>query len=175
MSIRFTVLASATAAVALAAPARAQEDPAHIESLDVLHGADGYDGDWQGRWEDEQTWRGTWNGTFTTGAGEVALSDGRFAYSFAEREAWLSDCRLLMADAGGYRPYDDYYEYENIDANALWSERYCEAYLRRYEMGSGAGFHGETSVAVALSHGRPGHRHTPRCTITVREEWVEAE
>ena len=38
-----------------------------------------------------------------------ASPDGRFGYTLSEREAWLSDCRLLMSGAGGYYDYDDYY------------------------------------------------------------------
>ncbi len=174
-----------------------------------------------------------------------ASPDGRLGYSLTEREAWLSDCRLLMAHHGGYTPYydrdhdvgggqlggllgalvggfagnridndgsrlagtligagiggvagavigsvieggdDDRYEDYEFDANELWAARYCDAYLRRYEMGGGVGLSGQPSYghaatwtqAVSAGHGheRRRHRHGPECTTTVREEWVEVE
>lgn len=175
-----------------------------------------------------------------------ASPDGRLGYTLAEREAWLADCRVLMANAGGYYDYGDYYrddadggliggllgavaggfagnriadgdrlagtligagvggvagavigslidgddeDYEYVDrgvsANQLYAARYCEAYLRRYEMGGGAAFQGHMSygqpvmlvqsVAAPARHGEHGHRHGPECTTTVREEWVEVE
>ena len=165
-----------------------------------------------------------------------ASPDGRLGYSMADREAWLSDCRLLMADSGGYYDHDrrdggdggliggllgalfggfagnriadgdrlagtliggglggiagavigsavdgDGDERE-IDANELWAARYCDAYLRRYEMGGYSGFadhghghhHGHAAHA-APAHGQRGHRHGRDCEVTVREEWVEVE
>ncbi|WP_240624533.1 glycine zipper 2TM domain-containing protein [Aurantiacibacter odishensis] len=70
-------------------------------------------------------------------------------------------------------------------ANELYAARYCEAYLRRYEMGGGAGFHEQMSygqpsiliqsVATGPRHGQHGHRHGPECTTTLREEWVGVE
>ncbi|MWV26329.1 glycine zipper 2TM domain-containing protein [Aurantiacibacter rhizosphaerae] len=175
-------------------------------------------------------WRGDDGGYEIQGAasqlGLAASPDGRLAYTLAEREAWLSDCRLLMADQGGYARYhdrdddigggliggllgavvggfagnridddgsrlagtligaglggvagavigsaidsadeDDGYAYREMDANELWAARYCDAYLRRYEMSS----------AVGPSHGHHHNRHGPECTTTVREEWVEVE
>ncbi|MEL1251800.1 glycine zipper 2TM domain-containing protein [Aurantiacibacter gilvus] len=66
-------------------------------------------------------------------------------------------------------------------ANEIYAARYCDAYLRRYEMGGGAGFHGQAQPVMMVQmvgapmHGQRGHRHGPECTTTVREEWVEVE
>jgi len=169
-----------------------------------------------------------------------ASPDGRLGYTLAEREAWLSDCRLLMAHSDGYYDYrdyddrdadggliggllgavvggvagnriadgdrlagtligagvgglagvaigalidgddDDYVESREVDPNELYAARYCDAYLRRYEMGGGAGMtYGQPvmmvqTVAAAPMHGQRGHRHGPECTTTVREEWIES-
>ena len=72
-----------------------------------------------------------------------------------------------------------------IGANESYAARYCDAYLRRYEMGGGAGFHAQMSygkpvmllqtVSAPPRNGQHGHRHRPECATTVREEWVEAE
>ena len=295
MSIRFTLLLSSAAMLALSAPASAQDEHTiHAERVEIMDTTGSYDGEWQGRWQDANTWRGTWNGRYTTQSGEVldgaytgtfigdgrfvtddgrvfalgddgwrehgdgyevhverrqfdlaASPDGRLGYSLAEREAWLSDCRLLMADQGGYARYDDRdddwsgglvggllgavvggfagnridddgsrlagtligaglggvagavigsaidgvsddrRDYREFDANELWAARYCDAYLRRYEMGGGAGFASQTSygqplmlvqtAAAGSSHGHHGHRHGPECTTTIRDEWVEIE
>lgn len=168
-------------------------------------------------------------------------ADTRFAYSFAEREAWLADCRMLLANAGGYDRYDHHYRddadggliggllgalgggiagnriadgnrvagtligagiggiagavigsliegdddgdrIDRVDANELYAARYCEAYLRRYELSGGADFDGRSSytpspvrMRTAAHHGEHGPRHGPNCTTTVREEWVENE
>lgn len=294
MSTRFTLLLSGAAMMAIATPALAHDDHPRSQQVEVMSTSGDYDGEWQGHWQDGDTWRGMWNGTFTTNEGEVlegryvgtfigegrfvtddgrvltlgedgwhesdgghvgnglrdpmhlgASPDGRLGYTLAEREAWLADCRVLMANAGGYTNYDDYYRDDadggliggllgavvggfagnriddgdrlagtligagvggiagavigsvidgsdddrhdgrEIDANELYAARYCDAYLRRYEMGGGAGFHGQMAygqpvmmvqtVATRAPHGHHSHRHGPECTTTVREEWVEVE
>ena len=263
MSNRFTLLLSGAAMLALSLPASAQDEPTiHADRVEVVDTVGGYDGEWQGQWQDDGTWSGTWDGIYTAPGGDElageygvhierhsidlgASPDGRLGYSLAEREAWLDDCRLLMAGHGGYARYDDRdddfgggliggllgavvggfagnriddagsrlagtligagiggvagavigslidgadddrYEGRQIDANELWAARYCDAYLRRYEMGGGAGFAGQMSygqpvmmmqtVAAGSPHGQHGHRHGPECTTTVREEWVEVE
>ena len=160
-----------------------------------------------------------------------ASPDGRLAYTMAEREAWLSDCRLLMADGGGYDD-DRYYDRRGdngtviggvvgavaggvignrvadgnrtagtligaglgglagaavgsaLDSDGdgyasrgeIWADRYCQAYLRRYEMGGGGWAHGQQMIVVPVAaHGMTGHRHSPRCTTTVTEEIVAVE
>lgn len=66
-------------------------------------------------------------------------------------------------------------------ADDIYAARYCDAYLRRYEMGGGAGFYAQAQPVMMVQtvgmapHGQHGHRHGPRCTTTVREEWVEVE
>lgn len=293
MSTRFTLLLSGAAMMAVATPALAHDDHLHRQHVEVVSASGDYDGEWQGHWQDGDTWRGMWNGTFTTNEGEVmegryvgtfvgegrfvtddgrvlmlgdygwhegdgdygvhhvrrphqlgASPEGRLGYTMAEREAWLADCRVLMSSAGRYGDYYDYYrddadgglsggllgaigggfagnriadgdrlagtligagigglagvvigslidsddddhrETRDIDANELYAARYCDAYLRRYEMGGGAGFHGQRpygqpmmvqTVAAHAPHGQHGHRHGPECTTTVREEWVEVE
>lgn len=302
MTTRFTLLLASAALGSVSAPIAAQDSPHHAPALDPLEAT--YDGQWEGAWQDEETWRGMWNGTYTGADGEVlqgrymgtfvgqgrfvtddgqvllldeehgwhqgaggyehqthrqphrqlhhrrdpralgASPDGRLGYTMAEREAWLSDCRLLMADGGGYDGYSDYYRDRDadggliggvlgavvggvsgnriagrgdrlagtligagvgglagavigslidgadddrdrdaareVDANELWAARYCDAYLRRYEMGSGTamgyGAMGYQPVMmVAAAHGSRGHRHGPDCTTTVTEEWIEVE
>lgn len=294
MSTRISLLLAGAAMMAVTTPAAAHDEHPQIHHAEVIDAAGDYDGEWQGHWEDGDTWRGMWNGTYTTPDGEVlegryigtfigegrfvtddgrvlmlgedgwhegsenavvrierrraphelgASPDGRLGYTLAEREAWLADCRVLMANAGGYYDYDDYYRDDadggliggllgavaggfagnriadgdrlagtligagvggiagavigslvdgdggdsrdgrEIDANELYAARYCEAYLRRYEMGGGAGFQTMAyqpvmmvqAVAAAAPHGYSGHRHGPECTTTVREEWVEVE
>lgn len=293
MSIRNTVFLAGAALVALSTSAAAHEEHEHGQHVEVVNSAGDYDGEWQGHWQDGQTWRGMWDGTFTTADGEVlegryvgtftgegrfetddgrvlilgeggwrelgggvvggghhrnphhlgASPDGRLAYTLAEREAWLADCRILMSRAGGYYEYDDYYrddadggliggllgavaggfagnriddgdrlagtligagiggvagavigslidgggddrrrDDDDVDANALYAARYCDAYLRRYEMGGGTGFGGMSYQPVMMvqtvaraPHGHSGHRHGPECTTTIREEWVEVE
>lgn len=71
------------------------------------------------------------------------------------------------------------------NADEIYAARYCDAYLRRYEMGGGAGFYGQAQPVMMVQmvgapmhgpmHGQRGHRHGPQCTTTVREEWVEVE
>lgn len=294
MSTRLSLLLAGAATMAVATPAAAHEDHPQIHQVEVIETAGVHVGEWQGHWEDGDTWRGMWNGTYTTADGAVlegqfigtfvgegrfvsddgrvlmlgedgwhqgsedavvrrerrrmardvgASPDGRLGYTLAEREAWLADCRVLMANAGGYHDYADYdrdvadggliggllgavvggfagnriddgdrlagtligagvggiagavigslvdgdgrenRDSRDIDANALYAARYCEAYLRRYEMGGGTGFHTMADqpvmmvqrVAAGAPHGHSGHRHRPECTTTVREEWVEAE
>ena len=295
MNTRVTLLATGAAMIALTAPAAAQHDAHEIEQVEVIESAGGYDGEWQGNWQEDASWRGMWNGTYTTEDGEVlegsyigtfrgqarfmgddgrvlmlgedgwhesdrryesgeerlhmrdlgASPDGRLGYTLAQREAWLADCRVLMSRAGGYYDYNDYYrddadsgliggllgaavggfagnriadgdrlagtvigagiggiagavigsiadggsddaDVRKISANELYAARYCEAYLRRYEMSGGAPYYGhmaygqpgivaQTFAARPGGHGPHGHRHGPECTTTVREEWVEVE
>ena len=175
----------------------------------------------------------------------AASPGGMLGYSLAEREAWLSDCRLLMSNQGGYARNSDRDDnldggllggllgalvggfagnridddgsrlagtligagvggvagavigsaidgadgdhrgaYE-FDANELWAARYCDAYLRRYEMEGGVGFANQSSYGQPANwvptksadhgHRRHRHRHGSECTTTVREEWVELE
>ncbi len=70
-------------------------------------------------------------------------------------------------------------------ADEVYAARYCDAYLRRYEMSGGAGYYGQMQPVMMVQmggvpmhgpmHGQRGHRHGPECTTTVREEWVEVE
>jgi len=294
MSTRISLFLAGAAMMAVTAPAAAHDEHPQMRHVEVIQSSGDYDGEWEGHWQDGDTWRGMWNGTYTTADGEVlegryvgtfigegrfvtddgrvlmlgesgwhegsdralvriehrppphalgASPDGRLGYTLAEREAWLADCRVLMAGAGGYSSYNDYYrddadggliggllgavaggfagnriadgdrlagtligagvggiagavigslvdgdggdrrESREIDANELYAARYCEAYLRRYEMGGGTGFQAMAyqpvmmvqTVAAAAPHGHVGHRHGPECTTTVREEWVEVE
>ena len=66
-----------------------------------------------------------------------------------------------------------------LSADEVYAARYCDAYLRRYEMSGGAGYGYAQPVMmvqmVGAGHGQRGHRHGPDCTTTVREEWVEVE
>ena len=242
MIIRFTKLLSGVALATLSLPAAAQDEVALEEiELDipsqVIVDDSIYANDHHG---------GAQHSTDAYIAPQhvslPASPDGRLGYTMLEREAWLADCRLLMADAGGY--YDGYYEEENdgglvggligligggfagnriadgdrllgtvigagigglagavigaaidgdsdvyepgeVDANELWAARYCDAYLRRYELAGTAGFYGEPAYGhsamtrhqfpLASSHRRSGHRHGPECTTMVREEWVAVE
>ncbi|APE27525.1 glycine zipper 2TM domain-containing protein [Aurantiacibacter gangjinensis] len=183
---------------------------------------------------EDETWYEGADGVYIVRRGHHlgASPDGRLGYSMAEREAWLSDCRLLMADAGGYYGYDDRdadggliggllgavaggvignrvadgdrvlgtviggglgalagsaigSAIDNdgdgeISGNELYAARYCDAYLRRYEMGGHSGFsdygygHGH-HYGMMPAHGQRGHRHGRDCEVTVREEWVEIE
>ena len=164
-----------------------------------------------------------------------ASPDGRLAYTLAEREAWLADCRILMSDAGGYDDRYDRYDRGpdggtiggvlgavaggiagnriadgdrllgtvvggavgavagaaigsaidndgdgHVSHDERYAARYCDAYLRRYEMGGHAGFaqpgYGHAAVMVAAPmHGQHGHRHGRNCEVTVEEEWIEVE
>lgn len=63
--------------------------------------------------------------------------------------------------------------------NEIWAARYCDAYLRRHELGGGEFAQGQqlVMVAAASGHGR-GHRHGDDCRTcreVVTEEWVEVE
>ena len=258
MTTRPSILLVGAAFVGLATPVMAQDgrydDLPPVEyDVDVeQHEHDGaYDGGWQGEWIDDQHYQGEWDGTYHRDAdyrdyhAEDYYAPG-LAYTAAEREAWLSDCRVLMAHGGGYGDYDGYYYdrprrdrngaliggvvgavaggiagnriadgnrtagtlvgaglgglagaaigsvvdgdgrddryYENgyyrddLSADELWAARYCEAYLRRYELGGGADYGYDRQVRVAQApHGHHGHRHTTECTTVVTEEWVEVE
>ncbi|WAT17203.1 glycine zipper 2TM domain-containing protein [Aurantiacibacter sp. MUD11] len=292
MSTRFTLLMASAAMIATATSAAAHEHGPHgpHQTREVVIETDEgvYDGEWEGHWQDGDTWRGMWNGTYTapdgqqlhgqyvgtfigqgrfvTDDGRVLLlderrgwretegehhvriirrqrgplgasPDGRLGYTMAEREQWLAECRLLMADAGGYRDHDDRDADGaliggilgavaggvagnriadgdrlagtligagvgglagaaigslldgdgdgEVDANELWAARYCDAYLRRYEMGGGAGYHGHghghaqpvmmVQAVAAAPHGYPGHRHGPHCNVRIREEWIDMD
>ena len=81
---------------------------------------------------------------------------------------------------------DDDYQDREITANELCAARYCEAYLRRYEMGGGSGLPradelwptgdaGADRRRPVQRHGHHGRGHGPECTTTVREEWVEVD
>ncbi|MFB0611878.1 hypothetical protein [Aurantiacibacter poecillastricola] len=90
---RYVFGLAAVASNALAFPACAQQDHISAQAVDIPDTV----GEWEHGWHGDassqpavDTDLGTWLG-----------------YSFAEREAWLADCRLLMADAGGYRDYGD--------------------------------------------------------------------
>ena len=124
----------------------------------------------------------------------AASPGGMLGYSLAEREAWLSDCRLLMSNQGVAGAVigsaidgadGDHRGEHEFDANELWAARYCDAYLRRYEMEGGVGFANQSSYGQPANwvpansadheHRRHRHRHGSECTTTVREEWVELE
>lgn len=131
-----------------------------------------------------------------------ASPDARLGYSLAEREQWLAECRLLMADAGGYRRREerdgngaliggvlgavvggvagnriaddnrlagtligagvgglagaaigslvDSDGDGEVDANELWAARYCDAYLRRYEMSASTAAYGYGQPTVVV-------------------------
>ncbi|WP_338242053.1 glycine zipper 2TM domain-containing protein [Aurantiacibacter hainanensis] len=235
MSNRTRVFLPALIGLALSAPVAAQDAPLRIEHVDVLESGAPYEGEWQGQWQDGDTWRGTWTGTYSARADED-LREWRnmpagenLGYSRAERDAWLFDCRLVMAGRGDYyghdRYYDGYYddgpdgaliggllgaavggvagnriadgdrlagtligagvgavagaaigsqadgddydyEYRELDPNQLWAERYCDAYLARYEM---------SAAWSAPQHGQHGHHHGPQCRTIIRVELVEDE
>lgn len=201
-----------------------------------------YDGGWDGEWVDPAHFQGAWEGTYHGDARPRRAShDGPLlAYSPAEREQWLADCRILMADGGGYD--DRYYHrergpdgrviggvlgavvggvvgnrvadgsrlggtligaglgglagaaigsavdrdgdrYSEYSRDELWAARYCEAYLRRYELGGGIGFQGYTQpmmvvqAAPAAPHYRQRRRasHCGECRRVVTEEEIEVE
>ena len=68
-----------------------------------------------------------------------------------------------------------------IGRNELWAARYCEAYLRRHELGGGEFGYLRHAAAVPGAYGqRHGHRHRRgeecrTCREVVTEEWVEVE
>ncbi|MGB3797048.1 MAG: hypothetical protein WA957_12170 [Alteraurantiacibacter sp.] len=104
-------------ALAVAVPAAAQENYAiQAERIEITDRVGNYDGKWQGYWSDDNIWVGSWEGRYTSqdgiypearGVAKHASPGIRLGYSQREREGWLSDCRLLMADQGGYGQYDD--------------------------------------------------------------------
>lgn len=68
--------------------------------------------------------------------------------------------------------------YGNATRDEIWAARYCDAYLRRYEMGGGAGTWGQVQpvMMVAMApHGNRGHRHSADCSTVVTEEIIEIE
>lgn len=255
MSIRTITLLASIASITLAIPAFAQEhvDEAlgdHHAQQHQSHTGAAYDGAWEGDWTDKQTWQGEWTGTYRHGGQHArgehhlidsargplgASPDGRLGYTLAEREAWLADCRYLMADG---TPYDkgqrdsgliggllgavvggvagnriagrgsrlggtligagvggvagaaigsavDSDAQDEFDRNELWAARYCDAYLRRYEMGGGSwGYrsHAHRAKVVSSTRSNGSHGHRPGngedcrvCNEIVTEEWIEEE
>ncbi len=239
MSIRHAILLTGAALAAHALPAAAQDATASEQAIEieVLPTA-----------PDDVVVSRADHGEFREvhierRPGDLAPSpEVRLAYTVAERDGWLADCRVLMADAGGYHTYAAYdddadggliggllgllgggiagnriadgdgllgtvigagigglagavigaaidndgdeHDRRNFDANDLWAARYCEAYLRRYEMGGASAAPGVSygqpvmlgqAVAASATHGHRGHRHNENCITTVREEWVEDE
>ncbi len=66
-----------------------------------------------------------------------------------------------------------------LSRNEIWASRYCDAYLRRHELGGGEFAQGQqvVMVAAASGHGR-GHDHGDNCRTcreVITEEWVEVE
>ncbi|MGB3166301.1 MAG: glycine zipper 2TM domain-containing protein [Alteraurantiacibacter sp.] len=64
--------------------------------------------------------------------------------------------------------------------NELWAARYCEAYLRRHELGGGEFAYGQRVAMVPASSARRGHHHRQGeqcnvCREVVTEEWVDIE
>ena len=262
MTTRTSILFAGAAFAALATPALAQDGryddlpPLEYEVEVEQHAHDGaYDGGWDGQWVDGDHYEGEWEGTYHRDGeyGDAAYREDYhaeryygpgLAYTAAERDAWLADCRVLMAHGGGYGDYDGYYYdaprrdrngaiiggvvgavaggiagnriadgnrtagtligaglgglagaaigsaadddgrgdryyYDDMSADELWAARYCEAYLRRYELGGGPDFgHGQQVMVMQVAqapHGRRGHRHGANCTTVVTEEWVETE
>ncbi|WP_052761855.1 glycine zipper domain-containing protein [Aurantiacibacter luteus] len=60
----------------------------------------------------------------------------------------------------------------------IWADRYCDAYLRRYEMGGGSWGYGQQQMMMVMpvaAHGMGGHRHDANCRTIVTEEIVEIE
>ena len=105
MKTCFTLLVTGTAMLALSAPAAAQHDSHEIEEMDVIHSAGRYDGEWQGYWEQDDSWRGRWNGTYTTADGEVL--DGHYAGTFSGEARFVGDDgRVLMLGDGGWYESD---------------------------------------------------------------------
>lgn len=266
MPNRFTLLLAGAATLGLSSPASSQDE--RYDSLPPLEdeytevetydspGAARYEGEWDGQWVDDEHYEGEWEGTYHRDIDTPYPhhSHGRhsdryapnLAYSAAERDAWLSDCRVLMYDGGGYdygyyeprrgpdgrivggvlgavaggiagnRLADgnrtagtligaglgglagaaigdavdndrDRYRYgysysqdrDNYDANGLWAARYCEAYLRRYELGGGAGLYGQAQPMMLVASAQPvhrrRHRHCNSCEAVVIEETIEIE
>lgn len=68
-----------------------------------------------------------------------------------------------------------------LSRNELWAARYCEAYLRRHELGGGDFAYGQRMMLVPVgthSHSRGSHHHDENCRTcreVVTEEWVEIE
>lgn len=261
MSKSFSMLLAAAAMAATSAPIAAQDDETLTGSADRQLGTSA--GEWEGSWQDGNTWRGIWNGTYTTVDGDILhgqyigtftgegrfeaedgrillLSDGgweeleggeprirqdyltggrpgsRFAYTDAEREAWLADCRILMSHAGGYSDYGRYRDRDDsglvggllgaavggfagnriadgdrlagtligaglgglagavigssvdrdgvadheIDPNSLYAARYCDAYLRRYEMQAAAAYSPRMEYRQTLTTRGTPHYHS---------------
>lgn len=68
-----------------------------------------------------------------------------------------------------------------LSRDEVWASRYCEAYLRRHELGGGEFAYGQrmmmVPVATRARRGH-GHRHDENCRTcreVVTEEWVEVE
>ena len=263
MPIRSTLLFASAAALGLSAPAFAQDErydslppleDEYVEAeVQIERDHPAYEGGWEGEWVDSEHYQGEWEGTYHRDGYAAQDHHGnehhsshhgpRLAYSAAEREAWLADCRVLMYDGGGYGYDDGYYEvrrgpdgriiggvlgavaggiagnriadgnrtagtligaglgglagaaigdavdgdrrghrysrdYDDYDANELWAARYCEAYLRRYELGGGADYYGH-GQGMMMVQAQPVHRRRHRncrpCDAVVTEEIVEVE
>lgn len=118
MTIRAATLltVAALAAATLAAPAWAEGEDARPTALTP---ALGWDGHWEGEWDDAVTYSGVWTGTYRADLDEEArradatyhVLPGRddaapVAYSPRERALWLEDCQAhLLGDA--YYESDD--------------------------------------------------------------------
>ncbi|GGD61802.1 glycine zipper 2TM domain-containing protein [Erythrobacter arachoides] len=254
MTTRIAVLFAGIASLGAVSAASAQDvtysdDPVVFEA-DVApdpYGYDGrYQGDWDGQWVNSERYEGEWEGTYHADAHDgrgayrdprdlPASPDGRLGYTLMEREAWLSDCRLLMSGGSGYYDggYDDerYYGRRNrngavaggllgavaggvignrvadgnrtagtligaglgglagaavgsaIDSDGdgyhsrdeMWADRYCDAYLRRYEVSGSAGYGQQMMLVPVASHGTRGHRHGSDCRTVVTEEIIGIE
>lgn len=61
--------------------------------------------------------------------------------------------------------------------NEIYAARYCEAYLRRHELGGGEWAYGQQIMLVPVSGHRSHRRGCGSCgtTIVTEEEWVEVE
>ncbi|RJY09583.1 glycine zipper 2TM domain-containing protein [Aurantiacibacter aquimixticola] len=65
-------------------------------------------------------------------------------------------------------------DYRGVDRNALWAARYCDAYLRRYEMGGGVGFARHVAAAPAYpADMRIRRQSCDDCREIVIEEVIE--
>ncbi|RPF71385.1 glycine zipper 2TM domain-containing protein [Aurantiacibacter spongiae] len=56
----------------------------------------------------------------------------------------------------------------------IYAARYCETYLRRYEM-SGAGYGSMAYAQPMMVMRQPVHRHGPECRETVIEEYIDED
>jgi len=126
-------LAAAASLAVLSSPVAAQST--HSDSrYGAAQQAGTYDGEWEGGWEDEETYSGEWEGSYADQDGRVIdaeyegtwnegpsheedrgpghhghmrHSGPRFAYSAAQREEWLEQCRALRGENREYIVYED--------------------------------------------------------------------